>query len=170
MIEDLNLREGDLSRDAGDSPSCGDARYFWENAGEQVYRFSFVATGGDWREAGLIRIADRILRPPVSQWIESNGGGDLSPSMSFLRVESETALLSSLAPKATGDGFFVRVFESAGVTSPVTIAGTLVESPGIDAGQVDLLDRRQEAPFKNDGTWQFAVAPWRIQTIMFDSM
>ena len=152
------------------SPSCGDARYFWENAGEQIYRFSFVATGSRWQEAGMIQIADRVLRPPVTQWIQSNGDGDLASSGSFLQVESETALLSSLAPNADGNGFFARVFEAGGVTSPVTIAGTLVESPGINADQVDLLDRRQQAPVEEDGAWRFAVAPWRIQTIRFDSM
>jgi len=143
------------------SPSCGDHRYFWENAGRQVYRFSFIATGGDWQADGLIRRADQLLRAPVSCWVEAPGGGDLPASASFLAVESETGVLSSLAPNADGNGFFVRVFESAGSGSPVVLTGPLAERDG--AQLVDLLDRVQE---DGDGR-RFDLAPWRIQTVRF---
>lgn len=166
FVHDDNGLEAVLMRT---SPSCGDARYFWENAGEQVYRFSLVATASDWQEEGFIRTAVHILRPPATLWVESTGHGDLAPPASFFEVESESAILSSLAPNADRHGFFARVYESGGKISQVAITGSLAEADETTVELVDLLDRPQDALVNGGRGRQFQLTPWRIQTIRFDN-
>ena len=59
-------------------PSCGDGRLFWENAGEQVFRFSLFPAEAGWQDAGAPHRAATCLRPPVAGWVTD--GGDVADS------------------------------------------------------------------------------------------
>jgi alpha-mannosidase len=138
------------------SPSCGDTRYFWENAGEQVYRFGWFPIGADWRAEGAIARAQRHLRPPVSTWIEPGGDGDLPSEQGFLSVSPASALLSSLSRNVEFGDIDIRVFESTGFGADIALAGTLLSTEPV---AVDL----RGLPV-NGASFPFRLPAWRIQT------
>lgn len=142
------------------SPSCGDTRYFWENAGEQVYRFSLYPAGPDWKSEGAIALAQRRLRPPATRFQKSTGGGSLPDSQSFLAVESPSAVLSSVSSNVETGAVDIRVFEAQGIESSISLAGPLVERHGT---KTELVDLRGHPAAEPDHASRDLPA-WRIQT------
>lgn len=145
------------------SPSCGDTRFFWENAGEQVYRFAWYPTGADWKEAHAISRAQHTLRPPVTAWVEASEGQEtLPPRMSFLRVEPPSAVLTSLSRNVESDDTDIRVLAATGRDEAVTLTGPLIADVRMDA-----VNLRGETIATGD--MPFALPAWRIQTFTIRS-
>jgi hypothetical protein len=144
------------------SPSCGDTRYFWENAGEQVYRFAFHAMGADWRSEGAIALAQRHLRRPVCRYVAEHDAGSLPVAQGMLTVESSSAVLSSLSRNVATGEIDARVFEAQGENATVTLGGPLVTSEPV---AVDLLGQ-ENGSVGEDG---IALPGWRIQTLAIRS-
>lgn len=139
------------------SPSCGDTRYYWENAGEQMYRFAFYPMGADWRGEGAIAQAQRHLRQPVSRYIDGSAAGSLQAARGFLTVDSPSAILSSLSRNVATEDVDIRIFEARGIDTQVALSGPLITSTPV---QVDLLGRNDDLA----NTEQRIVPAWRIQT------
>lgn len=143
------------------SPSCGDKRLYWENAGEQVYRFTIFPTDGAWQAVRPFDLAAAILRAPVQVPVEARDGGMLPSRQSFLAMEADTAVLSSLSWDESDQAIRARIFEGTGSGSHVTLGGPVVENAIVEA--VDLNDRVVD---RLDATSVgLELAPWRIQTL-----
>lgn len=142
------------------SPSCGDTRFFWENAGEQVYRFAWYPTGSDWQEANTIARAQPVLRPPVTAWMdgnESSAASTLPQEASFLQLEPASVVLTSLSRNVESGDTDIRVLAASGRDEAVTIAGSLLIDTHLDA--VNLRGETvAEAPMP------YPLPAWRIQT------
>jgi alpha-mannosidase len=144
------------------SPSCGDHRLFWENAGEQVFQFTLRPVDGDWRAARVQEQAASDLRPPVARLVRGGAGG-LPPSQSFLRLEAASAALSSLYPDGETGAALLRLWETAGATQEVTLAGPLA---GGTAQVVNLLGEEVGPPPSGQpGRWQVSLGAWGIRTV-----
>ena len=144
------------------SPSCGDNRLFWENAGEQVFTFTLLLNGHDWRTAHVQQLAAHHLRPPVCRMVRANGG-DLPGAKSLLRVGGPSVALSSLYGGSEPGTTVVRVWETAGVQQTVTFTGSLSEGSAV---AVDLLDvESAPALTGRPGDWQLSLPPWAIRTV-----
>jgi hypothetical protein len=143
------------------SPSCGDPRLFWENAGEQVYQFSMDPTGPEWQAARPSNIAANVLRTPEHVFTDVRGSGALPTSHSLLTLDAESAVLSSLSRREGEGAIRIRVFEGAGAQDSVRLSGALVEGATVEL--VDLLDQ----PVQTSRTRgeSFDLPPWRIQTL-----
>jgi alpha-mannosidase len=144
------------------SPSCGDKRLYWENAGERVYRVSFLPGPADWRAADVQHRADALLRPPAATVTHAAGGGSLPDELSLLRIAGDGAALASLAPASDGAGSVARLFETRGERTEVTLSGPLAAG---DARLVNLLEEEARPCAGEPGAWTFELAPWRIQTV-----
>jgi alpha-mannosidase len=143
-------------------PSCGDPRLYWENAGEQVFDFSFVPGDGDWRRADAPRLAAERFRPPVARAVTS-GGGPLATSASLLAIEG--ALVSAIYTGLDRAGTVVRFHEPAGRTGAARLTGPLGNGR---ATLVDLLEDtlpEQEALAGEPGDWRIRLPAWRIATV-----
>jgi alpha-mannosidase len=143
------------------SPSCGDPRLFWENPGEQVYRFSMVPTGPKWQAARPFDVADGVLRTPEAVFTDMRGTGSLPNTHSLLTLESESAVLSSLSQREGDGAIRIRVFEGTGAPTSLSVSGPLVEDARVQV--VDLLDRPIQG--MRPETTSFDLPPWRIQTL-----
>lgn len=143
------------------SPSCGDGRLFWENAGEQIFSFTLRPNDADWRTAHVQQQAACHLRPPTAKVVQASGGA-LAAEQSFLQVHGASAALSSLAPGATAGSTLVRVWEIAGRDADMTLSGALCAA---DAVAVDLLNNVAEPLSGEPGTWQMDLPAWSIRTI-----
>lgn len=145
------------------SPSCGDPRFFWENAGEQIYRFSFVLTGADWRRSSPFAEARRLLQPPCAAFIDSAGGGALPARQSLLAIAGENVQLSSIAPSLDDETVDIRMFEASGREEAVRLSGPLIH--GRQVASVDLIGRPTGSVMPDADVVRLVLPPWRIRTL-----
>ena len=68
------------------SPSCGDNRLFWENAGEQVFTFTILPGEPDWRAAQAQELAAQHLRQPAARLVQAQSG-TLPQTQGLLQVQ-----------------------------------------------------------------------------------
>lgn len=140
------------------SPSCGDARFFWDNAGEQVFTFSFFPGKTQWREADAARLALALHKQPVVKRV-STSGGTLPRQQSLFAVEG--ALLSALYPGVQPQTIIARVYEPNGQEKVVRCRGAFSE-----LSVVDLLETQsnQDSVVHGEDV-QVKLRPWQIQTV-----
>lgn len=147
------------------SPSCGDNRLFWENAGEQIFTFTLRLNESDWRASHVQQQAAQQLRPPVGSLVRAQHG-DLPVTQSFLQVEGSSVALSSLYPSPEPGVTTVRVWETAGIAQQIALAGAL---GGKEAITVNLLDEAGEPLAGEPADWQLSVPAWGIRTVQLTS-
>jgi alpha-mannosidase len=106
----------------------GDFEYM--DLGPQAFRVRLVPHGGDWRDAGVVRLAAELNQPPFAL-IETFHDGPLPQRSSFAADDAGDVVLAVLKGGEDG-GYAVRAFESAGRGGPARLT---------------VLDRRVEAEF-----------------------
>jgi hypothetical protein len=146
------------------SPSCGDNRLYWENAGEQVFTFTLRLNERNWRTSHVPQQAAAHLRLPAARVIQPCGG-DLPSSRSFLQVQGASVALSCLYADSTSGATIARVWETAGESQEITVGGSL---SGTQAAVVNLLGETVDSPPAGQpGEWKVALPAWSIRTIRF---
>jgi hypothetical protein len=148
------------------SPSCGDHRLFWENAGEQVFTVTLRLNNPDWRTARVQEQAAFHLRPPAAKFVPQ-ASGTLPAQQSLLQMHGESAALSSLyAERATG-ATLVRMWETAGIQQEVALTGALTQG---QAQGVNLLGEEVGPPLSgNSGSWELSLPAWGIRTVRINA-
>ena len=144
------------------SPSCGDNRLFWENAGEQVFTFTILGGESDWRAAQAQDLAAQYLRQPAARLVGAQNG-DLPQAQSLLQVQGTSVALSSLYEDTESGATLVRVWDTTGVAQTVTFTGPIASGT---AAIVNLLNEVSEpAPAGQGGNWQLDLPAWGIRTV-----
>ena len=145
------------------APSCGDTRLYWDNAGEQVYKLSFIPGEKGWQAAEAPRLASENLRCPVFRRV-STSAGSLPPQQSLFEVGG--ALLSALHPGTRPETTVARVYNPMGRENKVNLTSTL----GKEIEAVDFLERtcsEEEMVLTGQpGKWQADLGPWKILTVL----
>jgi alpha-mannosidase len=91
-----------------------DGVYDYLDHGRQQFTLRLVPHTGDWREAGVVRLAAE-LNQPVFPLLESFHGGPLPPQRSFATDGGGPVVLTVVKGGEDGDGsLVVRAFESTG--------------------------------------------------------
>jgi alpha-mannosidase len=108
----------------------GDFEYM--DLGRQAFLVRLVPHAGDWREAGVVRLAAELNQPPFAL-IETSHAGPLPQRASYASDGGGSVILTVLKAAEDGDGgVVVRAYESAGRESRVSIelplAGRTVEA------------------------------------------
>lgn len=145
------------------SPSCGDPKLFWENAGEHTFRFSLRPCGAEWKTERLPQRAQVWERPVIARVVQS-GKGDLPATHSLLGIGAEGVLLSALYPAQQKGAALMRVWESAGEKRDVTVSGPLAAAAAT-AEQVNLLENRESNLQKQKDAWKSEVPGWGLRTL-----
>ena len=101
-------------------------RYEYLDQGRQDVVYRLVPHGGDWRAAGVVRLAAELNQPPFAL-VESYHGGDLPPRASFADDGGGDVVVTVVKAAEDGSGLVVRAYESAGRTAHATIALPLVD-------------------------------------------
>jgi alpha-mannosidase len=104
----------------------GDFEYM--DQGRQTFRVRLVPHAGDWRAAGVVRLAAELNQPPFAL-LESFHDGPLPADASFADDGGGSVVATVLKGSEDGDGYVLRAFESAGrdTTATVTVFGRAVE-------------------------------------------
>jgi len=143
------------------SPSCGDGRLYWENAGEQVFAFTLLPTEDNWRTAHSQQQAAYHLRPLIGKLVQANHG-TLATAQSLLRVHGSSVALSSLYPGTTPGATVLRVWETTGANRQVALTGALSEASAV---AVNLLEEEGEALVGKAGDWRVDLPAWGVRTL-----
>lgn len=97
-----------------------DELYSFQDQGRQEFTFRLVPHGGDWRAAGVVRLAAELNQPAFSL-LESYHDGDLPPNGSFMSVSGADVVPSVLKRSEDSDAVVVRAYETAGTGGEATI-------------------------------------------------
>jgi alpha-mannosidase len=136
-----DVRGGDIGISAVRSPvwawhdpreleEGGDFEYM--DLGRQAFLVRLVPHAGDWREAGVVRLAAELNQPPFAL-IETSHAGPLPQRASYASDGGGSVILTVLKAAEDGDGgVVVRAYESAGregrVSIELPLAGRTVEA------------------------------------------
>jgi alpha-mannosidase len=90
-----------------------DELYSFQDQGRQEFTYRLVPHGGDWRAAGVVRLAAELNQPAFSL-LESYHDGDLPQAGSFMSVSGAAVVPTVLKRSEDGDSLVVRAYETAG--------------------------------------------------------
>jgi alpha-mannosidase len=96
----------------------GDFEYM--DQGRQTFTVRLVPHEGDWRAAGVVRLAAELNQPQFAL-IETSHGGPLPQRQSFADDGGGDVVLTVLKGREDGDGYVVRAYESAGREAAASI-------------------------------------------------
>jgi alpha-mannosidase len=96
----------------------GDFEYM--DQGRQSFVVRLVPHAGDWREAGVVRLAAELNQPPFGL-IETFHEGPLAQRASFADDGGGAVVASVVKAAEDGGAFVVRAFESAGRSARATL-------------------------------------------------
>lgn len=97
-----------------------DGVYEYLDQGRQEFRYALVPHAGDWRAAGVVRLAAELNQPPFPL-LESYHGGDLPQRASYLSVSDPSVVPTVLKLTEDGDGeVILRAYETAGAAAEVS--------------------------------------------------
>jgi alpha-mannosidase len=95
--------------------------YSYQDQGRQEFTVRLVPHAGDWRDAGVVRLAAE-LNQPAFPLLESYHDGDLPQARSFMSVTGSAVVPSVLKMAEDGDdAMIVRAYESTGRAAEATI-------------------------------------------------
>ncbi len=98
-----------------------DGLYSYQDQGRQRFRYLLVPHAGDWRDAGVVRLAAELAEPAQPAYESFHPGP--RPATASFGVEAEdgkdrsggSVVTTVLKRAEDGDGLVVRAYESAGV-------------------------------------------------------
>jgi alpha-mannosidase len=96
----------------------GDFEYM--DQGRQRFRVRLVPHAGDWRGAGIVRLAAELNQPPYAM-LESYHDGPLPSEASYLDGGTSSVVVTVLKGAEDGGGYVLRGYESAGADTHVRV-------------------------------------------------
>ncbi len=105
----------------------GDFEYM--DQGVQRFTVRLVRHGGDWREAGVVRLAAELNQQPFAV-VETYHGGPLPQSRSFADDGGGDVVVTVVKRAEDGEGYVVRAVETAGraADARLEILGETIEA------------------------------------------
>jgi alpha-mannosidase len=87
--------------------------YQWQDQGIQTFRMILVPHSGDWRDAGIVHMAEELV-DPVPVIYQGIHRGARTPSGSFLSVDVPNVVIEVVKQAEEGNDLIVRCYETSG--------------------------------------------------------
>ena len=97
-----------------------DNKAYWQDQGIQTMRMLLTPHKGSWQDINAPRLAEEFIAPPVVVY-QGIHGGRISKSGSFLSVDAPNVILSALKYSETGNAGIIRLVETMGKDTAVTL-------------------------------------------------
>ena len=135
--------------------------------GPQVFTYSLMPHGGDWRAAGVDREAHALNAPLLARALAAGHGGTLPRAWAPFRITGAAGVVVSACKRAEADDrLIVRLAETHGGRGRITVDWSL---PVTEVTPVDLLERPMEVEgFVHDprsSRTSVVVGPFQIVTL-----
>lgn len=111
--------------------------------GFQTFKYLILPHQGDWRRAGTVRLGWE-LNQPLLWLVESNHHGILRETVSFIKIEPNNIILSSLKLHEDSNNLIIRLYESEGRNTKAFI-------------RLDYLDRQWSSDFRSGEIKTFKI-------------
>jgi alpha-mannosidase len=112
-----------------------DEVYTYMDQGVQRFTYTLLPHAGSWQQAGTVQRAAELNQPSIALAATFHPQGSLPQSDSFLQVGAENVIVSALKKAEDGNGWIVRLYETAGRETRAIL-------------QLPLFKRKVEAAFK----------------------
>lgn len=90
-----------------------DQEYAWMDQGRQTFRMALLPHREGWKEAGVPRIAEEFISPPIALY-QGIHRGSMPKSASFLSADKANIIVSSVKKAEAGDDLIIRCVETTG--------------------------------------------------------
>jgi len=97
-----------------------DANCIWQDQGIQTFRMLLVPHQNGWREAGIPRIAEEFIAPPVIAY-QGIHGGSMSKSASYVSIDAPNVILTAAKLSEDGSDAILRLVETHGKAANFTL-------------------------------------------------
>jgi alpha-mannosidase len=132
--------------------------------GQHEFTYSLFAHAGDWRTAQTVRKGFELNYPMIAVQ-GCNHPGVLPPVHSFVKIENDNVVLTSLKRAEDSNALIVRFYEWAGKDGIVALQFTgKLQS----AFETDLMERPLKPLYFENATVSVPTAPYEIKTVMIN--
>jgi alpha-mannosidase len=91
-----------------------DELYTYIDQGIQRFTYTLLPHPGSWQQAGTVQRAAELNQPSIPLAATFHPQGTLPQANSFLQMNAENVIVSALKKAEEGDGWIVRLYETAG--------------------------------------------------------
>ena len=96
------------------------AEHIWMDQGIQTFRMLLIPHRGTWKNNNIVRAAEEFMAPAVAIY-QGIHGGTLPKSDSFLAIDAQNIIVSSVKLAENSDDLIFRCVETSGLTSEATL-------------------------------------------------
>ena len=132
-------------------------------SGEVFCRYSIASHKGDWRAGNARDFGWGVCLPLVPAFIDGKKGGCLPPAGSFLGTDAPNVVLIGLKQAEDGEGFIVRLHETEGIETDVTV--TLPHIPVGRAYECNMVEDRLALLSTGPREVTVRVPAWGVVTV-----
>ena len=96
------------------------AEHIWQDQGIQTFRMLLVQHKDTWQKCNIVRRAEAFLSPPVVIY-QGIHGGSMPKAGSFLSVDNENIIISSVKKSEENEDLIFRCIETSGIACSAKI-------------------------------------------------
>ncbi|MFD1138457.1 alpha-mannosidase [Paenibacillus urinalis] len=130
--------------------------------GEHHFTYSLYPHEGDWRSGHTVRQAAE-LNTEVSVLAAERRAARLASTGSFIELDSSHVILDTVKPSESGEGFVLRLYESAGGREDIQLKWPY---PVAEAYLSNALEEKLSPLSMEEGEIKLAFAPYEIKTVL----
>ena len=131
--------------------------------GPQHAEMGLLAHRGGWRQARLWQAGYEFNTPLEATWTNAHGG-KLSPSGSFISLESDSVYIGSVKRAEDDNDLVVRLVEAAGRNGSVVIRLGL-GLQALSATETDLLELNPKPISASPDAVRLDLGPYQVRTV-----
>jgi len=132
--------------------------------GRHEFRYALVTHGGDWRRAGIVRMAAEFNIPTVSRALAPEPG-PLSPQGGFADTDAGNVIIEAVKKAEESDGIVARLYECHGARGHVTVNFGF---PVAAVREANMLEDVGEAIETEQNQVRFFIRPFEIKTLLVE--
>ena len=116
---------------------------------------------GAWAAAGTVQAGYSLNVPLEAQFCPDAAAGSLPPEKSYFQVSKENVILDTVKAAEDGDGIILRLYESIGAKTRVSLQSAL---PLAEALECNLVEENERPAETKGNAISFEMHPFEIKT------
>ena len=144
-----------------------DVNLCWDQRGPAEFHWSLTSHSGDWRQGESDRFGRQTLVPLVAWQADGPNHAKTLGNRGFLEVSAPNVACSTLkAAEANGRGVILRLNETRGKTTPVTVSLPLLAGAITSVCPTNLVEDDRPQPLEVQGGRNFTctLPAWGVKT------
>ncbi len=136
--------------------------------GLHALRYSILPHAGDWRDAGVTRLAAGFNQPLMARAVRERSQGSLPHAVTLAwrpRLSDGSVLIACLKPAHRRNGTVIRLYESAGRMAEATLSGL---PPEARLSEMNIVEDSVASVELVQGTARLFFRPWQVRTLLVE--